>query len=145
MCIFESLLWPLGGEQMKEDKNGSREVIGEIILAVELDVILARTRDTVVELMRSNQKVQISYTMSSPSQRFGCWLLGVQKGEQSRVIHIQIFLISNIELSECPLLYLLGKEVYDGGSGYYLDIVLKNPLLVKFETEDKKTRCLENS
>ena len=57
MCIFESLLWPLGGEQMKEDKNGSREVIGEIILAVELDVILARTRDTVVELMKSNQKV----------------------------------------------------------------------------------------
>ena len=57
MCVFESLLWLLGGEQMREDNNGSREVTGEIILAVELDVILARTRDTVVELMRSDQKV----------------------------------------------------------------------------------------
>ena len=41
---------------MKKDKNGSREVSGEIILAVQLDVLLIWTRDTVVELMRSNQK-----------------------------------------------------------------------------------------
>ena len=41
---------------MKKDKNGRREVTGEIILAVQLDVLLIWTRDTVVELMRSNQK-----------------------------------------------------------------------------------------
>lgn len=43
--------------QLQAHRDGSREISGETTTVVQLEVILACTRETVVEFVRSNQVV----------------------------------------------------------------------------------------